>query len=218
MFKKGVIVVNFKTYKESTGKNAIRLAKECASTSKNIILCVDALSLQEVSKAVKVPIFAQHVDGVTFGGHTGNLIPEMIIAAGGKGSLINHSEDRYSNKELEAAIKRCKEAKILSLVCVQTPSEAKRVAKLQPDAIAIEPPKLIGGDISVTTANPKIITKTIEAVKKVNPKIPVLCGAGVKTDVDVRIALELGATGVLLASGITKAKHPKEVLKRLAKI
>ena len=216
MFKKGMIAINFKTYKESTGKNAIALAKACAS--KNVILCVDALSLKEVAKAVKVPIFAQHVDGVTFGGHTGNLTPEMITAAGGKGSLINHSEDRYSNKELETAIKRCKEAKILSLVCAQTPSEAKRIAKLQPDAIAIEPPKLIGGDISVTTANPKIITKTIEAVRKVNQKIPVLCGAGVKTDVDVRIALELGATGVLLASGITKAKNPRKVLKDLAKI
>lgn len=218
MFKKGIIVINFKTYKESTVKNAIKLAKECSSTSKNIILCVDALALQEVAKSAKVPIFAQHIDGENYGGHTGKIIPEMIKSSGGKGSLINHSEDRYSKKDLEKAITRCKEAKIASLVCVQTPKEAQIVAKLNPDAIAIEPPELIGGNVSVTTANPKIITKTIEAVRKVNKKIPVLCGAGVKTNDDIKIALELGAIGVLLASGITQAKNPKKVLKELANI
>jgi triosephosphate isomerase len=214
MFKKGIIVINFKTYEESTGKNAITLAKAC--TSKNVIICVDALSLKEVSKVVKVPVFAQHVDGVTYGGHTGKLNSEMIKAAGAKGSLINHSEDRYSEKDLENAIAACKRAKITSLVCVQNPREATKVAKLNPDAIAIEPPELIGGNISVTTANPKIITKTIEAVRKVNPKIPVLCGAGVKTNADLRVAVELGAIGVLLASAITKAQDPKKALKRLA--
>ena len=218
MFTKGIIVINFKTYEESTGKKEIRLAKECAKASKNIILCVDALSLRNVVKAVTVPIFAQHVDGVRYGGHTGKLNPEMLKVAGAKGSLINHSEDRYEFEALKNAIIACKNVKIKSLVCVQTPTEAKKIAKLNPDAIAIEPPELIGGDISVTKANPKIITQTITAVKKINPKIPVLCGAGVKTKEDIKVALSLGATGVLLASGITKAKDPKTVLKELANL
>jgi triosephosphate isomerase len=45
--------------------------------------------------------------------------------------------------------------------------------------------------------------------------VPVLCGAGVKTGKDVRRALELGAKGVLLASGVVKAKDPRKALQDL---
>ena len=43
-----------------------------------------------------------------------------------------------------------------------------------------------------------------------------LVGAGVKNGEDVRLAIELGAKGVLLASGVTKASDPKAVLLDLA--
>ena len=39
-----------------------------------------------------------------------------------------------------------------------------------------------------------------------------LCGAGVKNGADVKMAIELGAEGVLLASGVTKASDIKAVL------
>ena len=47
--------------------------------------------------------------------------------------------------------------------------------------------------------------------------IPVLCGAGVKTREDVFKAISLGARGILLASGVTKAKDPRAVLLDLVK-
>ena len=59
--------------------------------------------------------------------------------------------------------------------------EAKALAKLNPTYIAVEPPELIGGDISVTTADPAIVSDTVAAVKSVQPKVRVLCGAGVKS-------------------------------------
>jgi triosephosphate isomerase len=43
----------------------------------------------------------------------------------------------------------------------------------------------------------------------------VLCGAGVKTRADVEKAMELGAAGILLASGVVKAKDPGAVLTEL---
>ena len=64
----------------------------------------------------------------------------------------------------------------------------------------------------MTAANPEIVRNTVNAVKKVNPNVKVLCGAGVKNGKDVAKALELGAEGVLLASGVVKAKNPEEVL------
>jgi triosephosphate isomerase len=78
--------------------------------------------------------------------------------------------------------------------------------------IAVEPPELIGGDISVSTANPEIISDTVELVKKINPNILVLCGAGVKNQTDVSKAISLGSEGILLASGVVKSKEPRKIL------
>jgi len=51
----------------------------------------------------------------------------------------------------------------------------------------------------------------------VNPRVEVLCGAGVKTGKDVARAIELGTSGVLLASGVVLAKDPAKALLDLAK-
>jgi triosephosphate isomerase len=67
----------------------------------------------------------------------------------------------------------------------------------------------------VTTADPSIVSDTVAAVKAVNPNVRVLCGAGVKSGKDVAKALELGAEGVLLASGVTKATDVHAVLSDL---
>jgi triosephosphate isomerase len=45
----------------------------------------------------------------------------------------------------------------------------------------------------------------------------VLCGAGIKDHDDVRIAIQLGCEGILVASGITKAENPEAALTDLVK-
>ncbi|MFW5747126.1 MAG: triose-phosphate isomerase, partial [Nanoarchaeota archaeon] len=90
--------------------------------------------------------------------------------------------------------------------------DAARIAAMGPDMVAVEPPELIGGDISISTGRPGLITETVEAVRKVTQDVPVLCGAGVSTTQDVRTSLQLGAKGVLLASGVMKADDPAAVL------
>jgi triosephosphate isomerase len=90
--------------------------------------------------------------------------------------------------------------------------EAKALASLGPTMIAVEPPELIGGDISVTSADPEIVSGTANLVKSVNPDVRVLCGAGVKNGEDVAMAIQLGTEGVLLASGVTKANDPQGIL------
>ena len=96
--------------------------------------------------------------------------------------------------------------------CAADVDEAHRLAELGPTFIAVEPPELIGGDISVTTADPAIVSDTVAAVQNINSNVRVLCGAGVKDGNDVRTAVELGAHGVLLASGVTKASDVDAVL------
>ena len=99
--------------------------------------------------------------------------------------------------------------------CAADVNEAHKLAELGPTFIAVEPPELIGGDISVTTADPAIVSNTVDAVRSINPNVRVLCGAGVKDGNDVRTAVQLGAHGVLLASGVTKAENVDAVLANL---
>ena len=61
-------------------------------------------------------------------------------------------------------------------------------------------------------AQPEVVEDSVKGVKSINKKIKVLCGAGISTGDDMKAAMDLGADGVLLASGIVKAKNPKEAL------
>ncbi|MCX6777030.1 MAG: triose-phosphate isomerase, partial [Candidatus Micrarchaeota archaeon] len=106
-------------------------------------------------------------------------------------------------------------AGIETLLCADSVEEAKKIATLSPSYIAVEPPELIGSGISVSKAKPEIVSDAVSEVKRIN-NIPVLCGAGVSTGVDVRKAVELGASGVLLASAFVKASNPKAVLLDMA--
>ena len=214
MLKYPLLVINLKTYAESDIKHAKKIAKAVKDiNSDSIILCPENTELGCL-KQEKANLFAQHIDSVEPGAHTGYTLAESVKENGAIGTILNHSEHKLPIKELQKCIKRAKENNLLTLVCASTPAEAKKIAKFSPAMIAIEPPELIGGDISVSTAKPEIITKTIKAVEKVN-NIPVLCGAGIKNRDDVQKSIELGAKGVLVASGIVKSKSPKRAIKNL---
>lgn len=212
-----MIIVNFKTVEAATGQKALELAKihqkVASQTGIPIMVAVQATDISKIRHEVNIPIYAQHCDGVTYGSKTGWILPEAIKQAGATGSLLNHSEHRFTSEiDLENAIKRLQELQLTTIVCAETAAEGAEMAKkYNPDFIAIEPPELIGGDISVSTAQPELIENAVKLIGN-----NVLVGAGVKNAEDVKIALKLGAKGILLASGITKSDDPEAVLKNLA--
>jgi len=218
---KPLIVVNFKVYREAEGSKAFDLAKICASVSKDrgvrIAVCPPTAELGYIARNVDIPVYSQNADPRAPGSSTGWTTPSVIKAAGAAGTLINHAEHRQTAKEIQETIELCKGCDLMTIVCADTVAAAVQIAKSRPDVIAVEPPELIGGDISVTDADPAIVEGTVKAVKEVSGKISVLCGAGVKSGKDVKKALELGADGVLLASGVVKAKDPKAALLDLVK-
>ena len=210
------MVINFKAYAEVDGLKAVELAKVCEEVARetgvSIAVCPPVAELGAVARAVDIPVLSQNIDPRKPGSATGWMTPSMVNAAGAVGSLINHSEHRFEDGDIGQCVSMCRELSMVPLVCAESVDKAKRVAVFSPDFIAVEPPELIGGDISVTSANPKIVQDTVDAVKAVDSKVKVLCGAGVKTGEDVRKAIELGAEGVLLASGVVKSKDPKATL------
>jgi len=213
--KKPLIAINFKTYESASGKEAVELAKICDTTAKeaeaNVIVCVQASDIHFVQSEVSIPVYAQHLDGVDFGSHTGKILADSVRENGGSGTLLNHSEDQYEPAALMQAHEHAKAEKLQTIICAGTLARAVEVAKLNPDFVAFEPPELIGGDVSVTT-KPELITQVINQIRAVNTECGILVGAGVKVAEDVRVALQLGCAGVLLASGITKANDPKSAL------
>lgn len=212
-----LIVVNFKTYATAMGIQAENLASMMASvtTLARMVGVVSAFDLATINQSSpNLEIWSQHLDPVGMGSFTGWLQPDNAIERGAKGTIINHAEHKVSLNHVEELMKQLPEG-FQICACAADVEEAKALAALSPTFIAVEPPELIGGDISVTTADPDIIKSTVDAVKSVNENIRVLCGAGVKNGSDVKMALSLGAEGVLLASGVTKAEDPFEILNDL---
>ena len=215
------ILVNFKAYPEALGHEAVELAKLCAKveedTGRSLAVAPSALDLALVAKSVRIPVFAQHLDPKETGKATGWIPPEAALAAGAVGTIVNHSERKVPRDEIRSVIARCRALGLEVVVCADGVAEAEALAALGPDYLAVEPPELIGGDVSVTTARPEVISQAVARIRAVNPEVRVLCGAGVKTGKDVAKALELGAVGVLLASGVAKARDPEKALRDLAK-
>lgn len=211
-----LIVINFKTYEESTGENALKLAKICddvaRETNARIIIVPQFADIYRISQDVEIPVYAQHIDNIEFGSNTGHILAESLKASGAKGSLINHSENRLKLADLEFCIRKLKSLEMVSIVCTNNVNTTKSASTLNPDYVAIEPPELIGTGISVSQAKPEIISGSVDAVKSVNPGVKVLCGAGITTGDDMKKAIELGTCGVLISSGVVKAKDQKKAL------
>jgi len=211
-----IIIVNFKTYIESTGKKAIELAKQAEKVSKEtgaqIIVAPQFVDLAKIAEDIDTPVFAQHLDPITPGNNTGHILAEALKEAGVAGTLINHSERQLRLIDIQKTVELTKEKGLISCVCANNPATSAAIAALNPDITSIEPPELIGTGIPVSKAQPEIITNTINLVHQINKKMPILCGAGISQAEDVTNALKLGTQGILVASGIVKAKNPYNTL------
>lgn len=215
--EENLVVVNFKTYQTAHGLSAENLAKimQNLESDARIVAVVSAFDLSSVVNiAPNLEVWTQHLDPIQFGSNTGWLHPDTAIERGAKGTLINHAEHKVSIEHIAMLLDQVPED-FTVCACAADIEEAKSLAALRPTFVAVEPPELIGGDISVTSADPKIVTGTVDAVKDISTDVGILCGAGVKNGSDVSMALELGTSGVLLASGVTKSSNPIEALNDL---
>lgn len=214
-----MIFVNFKTFEESSGKAAIglvHLIEEVASQSQlKIIPVVQAADIKEAVTSSKLEVWAQKVDPVEFGAHTGSVIPEAVVDDGAVGTFLNHSEAKFENfEDLKAAHMRATQVGLKTLIFAADIEELKKVLELKPTFVSYEPPELIGNaTTSVSQAKPEIVKEAAEVAKTFG--VPLIVGAGIHNMEDVKKSLELGAVGVAVASGIIKAEDQKKALQNL---
>jgi triosephosphate isomerase (TIM) len=216
------ILINLKTYREGMGQQAHRIASAAQAVASDsgvmIGIAPSYIDIHPIARHYELPVYAQHTDGAEPGAHTGAINAEALRQAGATGSLVNHSERRLSLADIEASVSALRAVKLVSVLCTNNEVTSAAAAALAPDYVAIEPPELIGSGISVAKANPEIIRRSVEAVHAVNANVKVLTGAGIQSGECVKTAVELGTDGVLLASGVVKAKDPELVLRDLVSL
>jgi len=215
-----MFVINCKNYEEIAGDKIIKFVNIAEKISKKYKVQIVISPPQHLVGLVansSIPIIAQHIDVSKVGSTTGFVIPELLKKSKVKGSLINHSEHRIASKEIEKLVLKLKELKMISILCVKDIAEVKKYIKLNPDYIAIEPPELIGSGKAVSKEKPELIAKAARIVNNSKNKTKLLCGAGIVSGEDVAKAIELGSKGILVASGIIKAKDWNKVISEFAK-
>lgn len=209
-------------YPQVTGFNGCHgLAAACEEAAEEsgivIGLAPPQLELSRLAtlELPNVHLFAQHTDPHPPGSGTGKVTAEAVQAAGAVGSIINHAEYKVPHDVVAATVERLHGLGLETLVCVDGDDEVQALTPLRPTYVAVEPPELIGGDVSVTSADPSIVERNAAAIRDLSSETLPLCGAGVKTGADVAKAIELGAYGVLLASGVVKHDKPLMALRDL---
>ncbi|HTW55429.1 MAG TPA: triose-phosphate isomerase [Thermoplasmata archaeon] len=214
-----LFLLNLKVYPGTAGPAAERIAavlEELGAAHGVAVAIAPAMpDVGRLAAQVALPVVAQHVDPFEPGAHTGFVTAEALRAAGARGSLVNHSEHPLTRPEVGEAVQRLQAAGLAAVVCAGDVEPARVLAEFHPAYLAVEPPELIGGDLSVSTARPEIVGATADVVHTVSPTTQLLCGAGIHDRADVSRALELGSEGVLVASAVTRARDPRAAIEEL---
>lgn len=210
-----VIIVNFKTYPQATGYKARNLARVCRRVMDETRVRVVAVpQIADLRGCVEegAECWVQHVDPVEPGKTTGWITLEDVEEAGAMGTLLNHSEHKLDWEVLKKTMEVIAGRAFEGCICAADLEEVRRASELKPNYIAYEPPELIGNtEKSVASEKPEVIEKAVGI-----SGYPILIGAGVHSQEDVKTGLRLGARGILVATDVVLAEAPETRLRELA--
>ncbi len=208
--RNNILIINTKHYEKATGKRSYEffagLPDMNAFKGWEIDYAVGAYDLHIADQFPAKSFYSQHVDPIGYGAFTGKISIEMLVDSGIRGSLINHSEFRLNFETIEKVVSKARSMDFEVIVCAENLDEVTRFAKTGAPLVAYEPPELIGGNISVSSARPDIIEKAAAVCE--NNGVKLIVGAGIKTHNDILTSLKLGAVGGLVSSGVVLASNP----------
>jgi triosephosphate isomerase len=208
------VLVNLKAYPADPVSVAEAAAAVAEVSGVDIAVAPQAADLARVAET-GAETWAQHVSPVDHGSHTGSTLAQSVAENGAVGTLINHSEQRLKLADIDDSLAAAERADLETVVCANNPEQIAAATALGPDAVAVEPPELIGTGTPVSQADPDVVEDAVSAAEAVDPSVDVYCGAGISTGEDLVEAAKLGADGVLLASGVAKADEPRAALEDL---
>ncbi|MEK7526396.1 MAG: triose-phosphate isomerase [Patescibacteria group bacterium] len=210
-----MIFVNFKTYQESTGSNALRLAKIIEEVSMQtgikIIAVAQPSDIKEICQSAKVEVWSQKIDPVEYGAHTGAIIAEAVVEDGAIGTFLNHSENKLDIEVIQKCIDRANQVGLKTLVFAGSIEELNQIIRFSPTYISYEPAELVGStSVSVSQSKPEMIKEAADIARAHGT--PLIVGAGIHSQQDVKKSIELGAMGIAVATNIVKSTDPKAAL------
>ena len=193
------------------GERMLRLAKAvdeiAAEYDLDVIITPQYADIRMIAENTShIHVYAQHMDYLRPGRGLGSVLPESIKEAGAVGVMLNHAEKKLTLDEIEKTIARADEVGLATIVCADSVQEIEAVAKLSPNLIVAEPTELIGTGV---TSDMGYVRDTIEAVRRINPYIMVLQGAGISTPDDVARVIRAGALATGCTSGVMRAADPE---------
>jgi triosephosphate isomerase (TIM) len=201
------------------GRDLVELARRADALSRTygvqVIITPQYVDIPAVAQAVeRVVVFAQHMDSLTPGRGVGSVLPEAVKAAGAQGVLLNHVEKRLSRPELARTMRRAGEVGLATMVCADDVRDAVSIAELAPDVIIVEAPDLIAGGTR-DEGSGAAIAEANEAIRRVDPTIRVLQGAGINGPQDVYDVTAAGAQGAGSSSAVFTASDPAAMLEAM---
>lgn len=193
------------------GERMLRLAKAvdeiAAEYDLDVIITPQYADIRMIAENTShIHVYAQHMDHLRPGRGLGSVLPESIKEAGAVGVMLNHAEKKLTLDEIEKTIARADEVGLATIVCADSVQEIEAVAKLSPNLIVAEPTELIGTGVA---SDMGYVRDTIEAVRRINPDIMVLQGAGISTPDDVARVIRAGALATGCTSGVMRAADPE---------
>lgn len=202
--------INFKAYDESTGKNAAELIRNIEKNFSGDSSLAVVLNPLDSMIETALQKYIQAAEPLNPGPFTGHIPIGAVRKYGYSGVMINHSEYRLGTDKIGELVAMSSKLGLKTLVCADGMEKIKEIVPFKPDFIAYEPPELIGGNVSVSTAKPEIIGEAVQLLKGTKSKL--IVGAGIKNRSDVRISRKLGADGILVSSGVVKSPEPIKVI------
>lgn len=210
--------VGFKAY--VWGRKALELARIVEEIAKDspvyLHVIPQLIDVATIARETTLPVFSPHLSSIRPGRGTGQVLAESVKESGAVGAMINHVEHRVSLTEIDQAIRRAREVGLLSMVCADSPEEARAIATLKPDIIVSEPPSRIGTLRSISEDS-DFVVRSVKMVKEIDSSILVICGAGVSSGNDVAELVRLGVDGTGASRGIDESKDPRKVLAEMIK-
>ena len=199
------------------GEDALALAKAAEAASLefgvSVIFTPQLTDIHLIAQNTeRLFVCAQHMDALKPGRGQGSILPEAVKAAGARCAMLNHVERQVPLAALKATVLRAKEVGLISIVCADSIAEANACAHLGPDVVVAEPSELIG---TGTTSDEEYVRLSTEAVKRVNPNIQVLQGAGISSADDVYRVIRAGADATGSSSAVCKAKDPVKMIREM---
>ena len=193
------------------GERMLRLAKAvdeiAAEYDLDVIITPQYADIRMIAENTShIHVYAQHMDYLRPGRGLGSVLPEYIKEAAAVGVMLNHAEKKLTLDEIEKTIARADEVGLATIVCADSVQEIEAVAKLSPNLIVAEPTELIGTGV---TSDMGYVRDTIEAVRRIDPDIMVLQGAGISTPDDVARVIRAGALATGCTSGVMRAADPE---------